>query len=204
MQSLLDKNVVLVLNRNWQAIDVKTPQSAFGMMACGAARGLDIHRQDDEQAGNRPTFDIQPVTWEDWVRLPVRSTDCFVQTVRGKIRIPTVIVVGSFNKVPLVKPRLSLRTLWQRDGGVCQYTGRPLERGEGSIDHVMPVSRGGNTSWENCVLADRKVNNRKGSRLPEEAGLRLRSMPRAPKAVPVTATLHNTEEIDDWKIFLIR
>ena len=49
----------------------------------------------------------------------------------------------------------------------CQYRGKPLGSGEGNIDHVLPRSRGGKTSWENCVLASKDVNSRKGDRLPD-------------------------------------
>lgn len=201
MNTILDKRIVLVLNRNWQSIDIKTPQSAFGMMSCGAARGLDIHREI--LAGeDSPEFKIQPVAWEQWTGLPVREGDCYVLTTRGKIRVPTVIVVHDFGGIPMTRPRFSLRAVWQRDGGICQYTGKPLTPSEGSIDHVIPRARGGRTTWENCVLADRKINNRKADKTPAEAGLALKKKPVAPKALPVTVTLQNTQGISDWEIFL--
>ena len=92
--------------------------------------------------------------------------------------------------------------IWERDGGVCQYTGRQLEPHEGNIDHVIPRSRGGKSTWDNCVLAHRDVNSRKGSRLPHEAGLTLRSCPGVPRLMPATRLIRNSHGVQDWERFL--
>jgi len=189
----LDKPTVLVLNRHWQAINVKTPAEAFGMMAAGQATGLDM-----------ADGAMQPTPWKHWIALPVREGDAGARTVKGAIRVPTVIVLARYDRVPLRRPRFGLRGLWERDGGLCQYTGRRLRPGEGSIDHVVPLSRGGGTTWENCVLAHRPVNHRKGARTPEEAGLQLLKPPRAPREVPVTALIKNAHGVPDWEPFLVR
>lgn len=66
----------------------------------------------------------------------------------------------------------------------------------------MPVSRGGASNWENCVLADRKINSRKGNKLPEEAGLKLLRRPAVPREVPVTHLIKNHHRVRDWEMFL--
>ncbi len=190
--SILHKNTVLVLNRNWQAIHTKTPAEAFCMMASGNATGLDV--QGDES--------IVPVRWDDWLKLPVRDCDHAVHTPRGVVRAPTVVVAMNYAKVPMHRPTLGARGIWERDGGLCQYTGRKLSPQEGNIDHIVPRSRGGDTSWENCVLSHRDVNAKKGARLPNEAGLRLLRQPYAPKPVPATARIQNVHDIPDWKKFV--
>ncbi|NIP95565.1 MAG: HNH endonuclease, partial [Akkermansiaceae bacterium] len=114
----------------------------------------------------------------------------------------TVVVLSRFDRVPLKRPRFSLRNIWERDGGRCQYTGRKLSPSEGNIDHVVPRSRGGESSWENCVLADRVVNQRKADRTPAEAGLRLARDPGYPRAVPVTWSIRNLHGIPEWEVFL--
>lgn len=192
MTSALHEKTVLVLNRHWQAIHAKTPAEAFCMLATGSATALDITEDGS----------MVPLRWEHWLALPVREGDRSVSTVRGAVRVPTVVIACNFARVPMRRPSFSLRAIWERDGGVCQYTGRPLSPGEGNIDHVVPRSRGGQTSWENCVLAHREVNSKKGSRLPEEAGLRLRRAPEAPRAVPATHLIRNTHRIADWEHFL--
>lgn len=192
MNTVLHKNIVLVLNRNWQAINVTTPAMAFSQMAGDVATGLDIQGIDS----------MIPTKWRAWMELPVRPGDNTVGTSRGLIRVPTVIVLSNFAKVPLKRPKFSSRNLWVRDGGRCQYTGRALMPGEGNVDHVLPRSRGGATSWANCVLADRRVNARKRNRTPEEAGLELLRRPAEPRQVPVTFFLRNHHGIEDWEVFL--
>lgn len=145
-----------------------------------------------------------PVSWEQWLTLPVREHDDAVATVRGGIRIPTVIVLAHYSKVPLRKPKFSYQAIRDRDNGRCQYTGRLLRREEGNIDHIVPRSRGGETSWDNCVLSCKDVNNRKANRTPEEAGLRLMDQPETPKSLPMTLFLRNLHGIADWDHFLMR
>lgn len=192
MSDVLNKTTVLVLNRNWQAIGVKTPAEAFGMMATGNATALQISGDDY----------MSPVRWEDWLKLPVRDGDNFIGTVHGPVRVPTVLVLARFDKVPKRRPKFCAKAIWERDGGVCQYTGRKLKPNEGNIDHVIPVSRGGKSTWDNCVLADKKVNSKKGSKLPDEAGLKLLRRPFAPREVPVTHLIRNTYKVQDWEMFL--
>src|SRR5215831_19328553 len=171
IMNILTKATVLVLNRNWQAINVRTPQEAFCMMATNVATALEIEGDDH----------IRPVTWEEWITLPVREQDEAVQTGRGRIRVPTVIVAVNYARVPKKRPKLCARAIRERDGNRCQYTGRTLRPEEGSLDHVVPRSRGGKDAWENLVWSAKEVNQRKADRLPHEAGLTLLKAPRAPK-----------------------
>jgi len=187
----LNKAMVLVLNRNWQAINVRTPEEAFCQMATDVATGLDI---DGES--------MIPVKWAAWIKLPIRSQDNSVNTVGGPIRIPTVIVLSNYARVPIRRPRLSAQNIWLRDGGVCQYTGKKLRENEGNIDHVLPRSRGGKTAWENCVLADKRINSLKADKLPQEAGLHLLKKPRPPLELPATVFIRNPLGITDWNYFL--
>lgn len=192
MSDILKKPTVLVLNRNWQAIHVKTPAEAFCMIVSGAATALDVQGDDS----------IVPVTWDEWLKLPVREEDHVIHTPRGRVRVPTVIVAANYARVPLRRPRLNRRNLWERDGGTCQYTGRKLAPHEGNIDHVIPRSRGGATTWENCVLAHHEINSRKADRLPHEAGLQLQKRPAAPRVVPATQLIRNHHRVRDWQRFL--
>jgi 5-methylcytosine-specific restriction endonuclease McrA len=192
MNDILNKTTVLVLNRNWQAINVRTPAEAFCQMAVNAATGLDIEGEDG----------MRPVPWNEWLKLPIRPHDNAVGTPRGLVRAPTVIVCVNYSRVPQKRPNLSARNIRERDGHRCQYTGRALRAEEGNIDHVVPRSRGGKTTWENCVLASKEINTKKGNRLPQEAGLRLLKYPRAPRTLPVTLTIRNAHGIRDWKPFL--
>jgi 5-methylcytosine-specific restriction endonuclease McrA len=197
MSDILNKNIVLVLNRNWQAINIRTPADAFCQMATNAATALDIELGDDAAA-----HALRPVTWDEWITLPIRDGDNAVRTAHSIIRVPTVIVAVNFAKVPKKRPKLNARNIRERDGNRCQYTGRLLHPDEGNLDHVVPRSRGGADTWENLVWSAKDVNQRKADRLPHEAGLRLLAVPRAPKELPVTETLRNAHGVAEWKLFL--
>jgi 5-methylcytosine-specific restriction endonuclease McrA len=197
MNDILNKTIVLVLNRNWQAINIRTPQDAFCQMATNVATALDIELGDGARAEA-----LRPVTWDEWITLPIRPQDNAVHTVRGAIRVPTVIVAVNFAKVPKKRPKLSAKNIRERDGNRCQYTGKLLKPDEGSLDHVLPRSRGGKDEWENLVWSCKDVNARKGNRLPHEAGLKLLSVPRAPKELPVSALIRNAHSVAEWRLFL--
>jgi 5-methylcytosine-specific restriction endonuclease McrA len=192
MTDILNKSIVMVLNRNWQAINIRTPADAFCQMATNVATALEIDGENH----------IRPVTWDEWITLPIRDSDHAVHTVRGAIRVPTVIVAVNFAKVPKQRPKLCAKTIRERDRNRCQYTGKLLRPDEGSLDHVLPRSRGGKDEWANLVWADKAVNARKGNRLPHEAGLKLLRVPRAPKELPVTALIRNTQGVAAWKLFV--
>jgi len=192
MSNILNKTIVLVLNRNWQAINIRTPADVFCQMATNGATALDIEGESH----------IRPVHWDEWITLLVREGDHAVRTARGAIRVPTVIVAVNFAKVPKKRPKLSAKNIRERDGNRCQYTGRLLHPDEGSLDHVVPRSRGGRDTWENLVWSAKDVNQRKADRLRHEAGLKLLSVPRAPKELPATHYLRNSHGVAEWELFL--
>src|SRR5208283_5693166 len=99
-----------------QAVNLRVPQEAFCMMATNIAIGLEIEGEPH----------MRPVTRDEWITLPIRPQDNAVQTVRGPIRVPTVIVVVNYAKVPRKRPKLCARAIRERDGNRCQYTGRVL------------------------------------------------------------------------------
>jgi len=191
--SHLNRTTVLVLNRNWQAIHVKSPAEALSMMYTDSATGLDIIGEDQ----------MIPYKWKNWIELPFDNQSDYVTTVNGNIKIPKVIVLCKFNKVPMKRPKFSLGGVWTRDGGVCQYTGKKLSKNEGNVDHVIPRSKGGKTDWMNCVLAHKEVNAQKANRTPEEAGLKLIKPPTIPRHLPITFYIRNKHKIKEWELFLI-
>lgn len=188
----LNKTTVLVLNRSWQAIHIKSPSEALSMMYTDSATGLDIIGEDN----------MIPYKWEDWINLPYDESSDYITTVNQKIKIPKVVVLCHYNKVPIKRPKFSISGIWTRDRGICQYTGKPLSRSEGNIDHIIPKSRGGKTDWTNCVLAHRDINAKKADRTPEEAGLKLLKKPQSPRHMPTTFYLRNKHNIPEWDIFL--
>lgn len=189
----LRNETVLVLNRNWQAIHVKNPAEAMTMMYSDSATALDIRGEDH----------MVPLRWKEWIQLKIDDEkDDFIQTVNGKIKIPKVLVLCGYDKVPRKRPKFSLKGIWERDNGTCQYTGKKLHPHDANIDHVIPRSRGGKTDWGNCVLSHKDINSKKADRTPEEAGLRLLRKPADPKELPSTFYIRNKHNVREWDLFL--
>lgn len=192
IRKILQREIVLVLNKNWQAINVKTPLDALSMMFCNSATGLHITGEN-----------MTPVKWDEWMKIKVTDEDEHVCTQQGKVLIPKVIVLAKFSDVPQKRPKFTTKNLWDRDEGRCQYTGKKLTPNEGNIDHIIPKSRGGKTNWSNCVLSHKDVNAQKGDRTPQEAGLKLIRPVKVPKTMPTTCYIRNLYNITEWKPFLI-
>lgn len=170
---------VLVLNRNWQAVNQVTVAQAISAMAADAFTALEIEGKDC----------MRPVRWSEWLTLPVRDGDEAIHTVKISVRAPTVVVAVNYGGFPKRRPKFNLKGVAQRDRDTCQYTGRKLKPHERTMDHVVPLSRGGADHWTNVVLAHKDVNHAKGNRLNHEVGLSLRRQPAEPPVTPVVAFL---------------
>jgi 5-methylcytosine-specific restriction endonuclease McrA len=112
----------------------------------------------------------------------------FIHAARFAIRMPSVIRLLEFRRIPYQTRALSRKNLLLRDRYTCQFCGHAFPAHELTLDHVIPRSRGGHTDWDNLVACCHKCNNLKGDRLPEEAGLKLMRPPRP-------FTLHTSRQI---------
>jgi 5-methylcytosine-specific restriction endonuclease McrA len=206
--SILDKPIVLSLNRAWQVIGHRTVKQALVALNGGGdglppSLGLDIaypQLEDGSWNFDRPLF-LNPLSWVEWIKLPIREFDFVINTPRFGVRVPTVIISTQFDKMPMRFPRVTRQAIFERDGGHCQYTGEYVGKGGGNLDHVIPRDRGGRDSFENLVWAKREINSRKANRLPHEAGLKLVRRPKAPLPLPATATIREAKH-PDWRHFL--
>ncbi len=116
----------------------------------------------------------------------VEAAQAKIRAERLHMDVPLVIRLVTFVPIPRRLPLpLSRRTVLARDLYTCQYCGTQPGRTELTIDHVVPRSRGGGTNWENVVAACGPCNRRKGNRTPEEAAMRLLTMPGRPRFVAV-------------------
>jgi 5-methylcytosine-specific restriction endonuclease McrA len=184
------RDAVLVLNRNWQAIDVTDVETAFCNICRGVCTAID-------------TDSMKPVNLAEWLALPVAHGQKSIGTIHGQVRVPTVIAAVNYAKMPKKRPKLCARTVAERDKNRCQYTGKLLKSHEGNLDHVVPRSRGGKDTWENLVWAAKEVNTKKADRLPQEAGLTLLSAPKAPKEVPAMLSIKPRAGYPEWNHFLV-
>jgi 5-methylcytosine-specific restriction endonuclease McrA len=98
--------------------------------------------------------------------------------------------------------RFSRFNIYARDANTCQYCGRRCARAELNLDHVVPRSRGGVTTWENVVCSCVACNLRKGGRTPDEAGMRLLRAPSRPRWTPMFRSATRRAFYSEWRPFL--
>ena len=101
-----------------------------------------------------------------------------VRTARLDIPVPSVVRLRAYRRMPRIHRAVSRKGVLLRDNNICQYCGGRLPANELTLDHVIPRSRTGPTTWENLVACCFGCNNRKGNRTPQEAGMRLLRQPR--------------------------
>jgi 5-methylcytosine-specific restriction endonuclease McrA len=180
---------VLVLNRHFQPVQVTTAKRAMVLLYGGSAEAVD-------EGGE--TYDF-----ERWRALPPRSADECLPIVGSALRIPRVVHLHRYERMPRVSIRLTRRNLMFRDAHECQYCGKRPPLRDLNIDHVVPRSRGGGDSWENLVTACRVCNLRKGWKTPEEANMRLARTPFRPKwTIAAQLLLGAGERCKEWDAFL--
>ncbi len=190
---------VLVLNRHYMAVHVVGVRRAFGLLVNRLAEV--IHIEDGQYSNHdfdswrqvselRATFKDQ-TPHEDWIR-----------SVSFEIRVPRVLRLLQYDRLPKQRVRLNRRNIFARDANSCQYCGKRFATSELSLDHILPTCRGGDTSWENLVCACVKCNVRKGGRTPQEAGMKLIKKPVRPKRSPILTIKLGNPKYASWKSFL--
>jgi 5-methylcytosine-specific restriction endonuclease McrA len=194
MEAVLDQPV-LVLNRLWQAVNVIGAKRAFALLARGHAHVVH-HHEDDFRV-------FSMMDWIDFSRInpPVEILD-MVHTPNRLIRMPRVILLSFFDKLPCKELKLTRNNVFERDDDKCQYCGHIFAREELNLDHVIPRHYGGKTTWENIVCSCIKCNSRKANRLPHEAHMRLIRKPVRPKWRPVISMVLGNHNHEKWKDFL--
>ncbi len=181
------KRPTLVLNRNWQPIGVASVSRSLVMVWNDTARIVD-------------PADYSLYTWDDWSQLKPADGEPVIRTVRFEMRVPEVISLTRYDRFHRRTVPFTRRNLFRRDRFMCQYCGASPGGNELTIDHVLPRSRGGNTSWENCILACVRCNHRKANRTPTEAHMAIRKHPEQPQWNPVYAA--RNIKVESWERFL--
>jgi len=172
MDAAVLSHPTLVLNKSWLAIATTPVSRALGLLYSGAAMAI---RPD--------TYELHG--FDSWSDLAIEPDEPFVKTIEVRIRVPEVIVLKNYDGVPQQTVVFTRRNLYKRDRNTCQYCGTRPGTSELTIDHVMPRSRGGLSTWDNCVLACVGCNRKKADRTPLEAGLMLAKEPVQPRWGPI-------------------
>jgi len=177
----------LVLNRSYLPVHVTTVRRAFSLLYRGVAKAVDEEYR---------TFGFH-----DWSELSTLGCES-IGLVDHFVRVPRVILLVSFDKVPRRDVRFSRHNIFVRDAGMCQYCGRRKARSDLNLDHVVPRAAGGLTTWENIVCACIDCNRRKGGRTPEQAGMKLCRKPKRPAWTPFVARNLASACYREWRPFL--
>jgi len=191
---------VLVLNRSYLAIHLISVRRALTLVYREIADIVDI------EEGHYASYDFE--AWREISEFRAEESGFdqphqeWIRAVNFAIVAPRVIRLNKFDRAPQQTLRFNRRNLMARDNHSCQYCGHSFPNSSLSLDHVMPRSRGGKTTWENVVCSCVDCNTRKGDRTPHEARMALRSKPTKPKQSPLLMMKLDNPKYFLWKSFL--
>ena len=161
---------VLVLNKSFLPVQITTVRRAFCLLYAGIAKAVNSQYE---------TFDF-----DSWRQVRVEMNDDAIGLVDRMIKVPRVILLIAYDRVPKRRVRFSRHNIFARDKNTCQYCGKRFATSDLNLDHVVPRSQGGVTSWGNVVCSCHRCNRLKGGLTPVQAGMRLISPPRKPSWTP--------------------
>lgn len=186
--TLILNTKVLVLNRSYLPVHITSVKRAFSLLYQGVAHAVNEQYQ---------TFDF-----DSWSALSVSVHDESVRTINRAIRVPRVILLLSYDRVPKRQVRFSRFNIYARDRNTCQYCGIRFPRSDLNIDHVVPRSQGGLSTWENVVCSCHACNRQKGGRTPAQARMALLRPPRRPEWTPFMVETFSLRRYREWLPFL--
>jgi len=189
---------VLVLNKMFMAVHVIAVRRAFILLCKDLAEVVSL------EDGQFATYNF--VTWREVSEFRAKhfrqEEDDWVRTANAEIQVPRVIRLTSYEKIPKHTVKFNRRNIFARDNNQCQYCGRKFPTTELSLDHIVPRSQGGESTWENVVCSCIDCNVRKGGRTPKQAHMGLIRRPEKPKRSPMLNLKLTHRKYESWKTFL--
>ncbi|MBN1436977.1 MAG: HNH endonuclease [Sedimentisphaerales bacterium] len=188
---------VLVLNKHYMAIRVVDVKRAIRLLFKELAEVITFEQ------GQYSNYDIG-----SWIELSEikqafePQAHDWLHTVKISIAVPRIVRLLGYDHLPRQEVTLNRRNIFARDRNHCQYCGKRFPANELSIDHIIPRSMEGPTTWENLVCACLNCNVKKGNRTPSQANMRLISEPVKPKRSPVINLDFGDGRYRSWKQFL--
>jgi 5-methylcytosine-specific restriction endonuclease McrA len=196
-ECVLDASV-LVLNKLFMAVHIISVRRAFCLLCKDLAEVVNL------EEGQFATYDFQ--SWREVSEYRAKHfrqvDDDWVRTVNSEIQAPRVIRLLTYERLPKQSVKFNRRNIFARDGNQCQYCGKRYPTTDLSLDHVIPRSQGGQSTWDNIVCSCLKCNIRKGGRTPKQAGLTLVRKPEKPKRSPLLNLKLTHSKYQSWKTFL--
>lgn len=161
---------VLVLNRNFYAIHITRWQRALALLYLDHARVVDE--------------DYRTYNFSDWQavsELVEKEPSGFIHTPKFRIAMPEVIQLKNYDHVPVSEIKFTRKNIYEHYHFICCYCGKKFATCDLNLEHIVPRSRGGASTWNNVVTSCIPCNIRKGDHTPEEAGMKLCVLPSKPK-----------------------
>jgi 5-methylcytosine-specific restriction endonuclease McrA len=187
---------VLVLNKNWNPVGIVKIQRAITLL-------FSIHNITNlPKAKIIDTKDFSTYYWEEWAELNPEDYDelDIITTPKNKFRVPEIIFLTKYNKIPKNKVAFSKKALFKRDNFQCQFCGTTKQKL--TVDHILPRSQGGKTCWQNCCTSCEKCNTKKSDKTLKQAGMNFYFedfLPARPKCNFFKSDMNICE---NWKLFL--
>jgi 5-methylcytosine-specific restriction endonuclease McrA len=192
----LDCNV-LVLNKHYMAVRVIGARRAFTLLT------RDLAEVVSYEEGVYANYDFQ--SWCDISQFKHQfqpDEHDWVSTVNFYVAVPRIIRLLFYDRLPRGQVKFNRRNIYARDSSRCQYCGKEFHTTDLSLDHVVPRSLGGQSTWDNIVCACMKCNIKKGGRTPHQAGMKLITKPVRPNRNPAIHIHLAHERYHSWKQFL--
>ena len=186
-----------MLNRSYMAVRVIDVRRAFSLLYRDLAEV--VHVED----GQYLSYDFE--SWREVSDLKQAfepHAHDWVRTVRFSVAVPRIIRLTLYDRLPRREVKFNRRNIFARDGNGCQYCGKKFPTCELSLDHVVPRSQDGKTTWENVVCCCLACNVRKGGRTPAQAHMKLVTRPVKPRRSPLVNVQLSSSRYRSWKQFL--
>jgi len=197
MEAALDSRV-LVLNRNYEPINITTVRKALKKLINGRAEIVTVE--------NNAYVGYNLTSWTELSFLKkeygMDGDEEVVGSDRFAIIAPTIIRALVYDKTHRQPIRMSRKNILLRDSFTCQFCGKKFPTEKLTLDHVFPQARGGTGTWENLVCSCFKCNNKKGCRTPEEAGMKLLRKPERPSQFVTFEIPRDSKKYKDWDAFV--
>jgi 5-methylcytosine-specific restriction endonuclease McrA len=188
---------VLVLNRFYMPVRVVNVRRAMNLLYRDCAEVITIER--DQYC----TYDF--ASWMEISQLNAlekQPSEDYLRTPHQELQIPRIVRLVRYDRVHHSAVRFNRRSIFLRDEHRCQYCGQTRPTSQLSLDHVVPRSLGGKTTWENIVTCCLPCNGKKGGRTPQQASMQLLSQPRRPATSPLVSSSLDDPRYQSWRVFL--
>jgi len=184
---------ILCLNRNFYAIHIIDWTRAMTLLYTNRVSVVDS--------------DFRKYDFNDWVELSKIIGDNpngYIRTTNFKIAVPEIVALNFYDELPETEVKFTRKNLYHHYSNRCCYCDKRFKTSELNLDHVLPKSKGGKSSWENIVLSCIPCNSLKDNRSPHDAGLKMNYQPNKPAWRPSYAvSIRGGLKIQQsWKKFI--